>query len=122
MGVLCALSYLITVFLLIPFPFMPWFKQGTNALLFWFPHDQLARFLSGLLSLTCMSFLGFADDVFNLKWRHKLLLPTLASIPLLMVYAVTYGVTYVVVPLPLQPLFGKLVDLGKCFFSVDMAK
>jgi UDP-N-acetylglucosamine--dolichyl-phosphate N-acetylglucosaminephosphotransferase len=35
-----------------------------------------------------MILLGFADDVLDLRWRHKLVLPTLASLPLLVVYVV----------------------------------
>jgi len=69
--------------------------------------------LSALLSICCMVFLGFADDVFNLRWRHKLLLPTIATIPLLMVYYVSYNLTIVVIPWPLQPWLGKTVDLGR---------
>ena len=112
MGVLCALAFLSVAFVLIPVWNRPLAADAhrddapTREL------RRLAACLSALLSLTCMSFLGFADDVFNLKWRHKLLLPALASVPLLMVYAVTYGITYVVVPGPLRWLLGRLVDLG----------
>jgi UDP-N-acetylglucosamine--dolichyl-phosphate N-acetylglucosaminephosphotransferase len=59
-----------------------------------------------------MIFLGFADDVLNLKWRHKLLLPTMASLPILMVYIVNYGSTTVVVPKPLRFMLGMTVNLG----------
>ena len=62
-----------------------------------------------------MLLLGFADDVLNLRWRHKLYLPTLASLPLLMVYYVTYGVTWIVIPKPLRFIFGKFMDLGMFF-------
>ena len=61
-----------------------------------------------------MIFLGFADDVLNLRWRHKLFLPAIAALPLLMVYHVSHGVTCVVVPLPLRHLFGNVIDLGRC--------
>lgn len=60
-----------------------------------------------------MIFLGFADDVLNLRWRHKLLLPTAASLPLLMVYFITFGNTTIVVPKPFRPLLGLHVDLGE---------
>jgi UDP-N-acetylglucosamine--dolichyl-phosphate N-acetylglucosaminephosphotransferase len=30
--------------------------------------------------------LGFVDDVVDLKWRHKLIVPTVASLPLLVAY------------------------------------
>ena len=59
-----------------------------------------------------MVFLGFADDVLNLKWRHKLTLPTVASLPLLLVYYINTGNTTVIVPRILVGLFGKDIDLG----------
>ena len=60
-----------------------------------------------------MLFLGFADDVLNLKWRHKLLLPTMASLPLLTVYFVNFNSTTIIVPKPFRFLFGFDLDLGK---------
>ncbi len=59
-----------------------------------------------------MIFLGFADDVLDLKWRHKLLLPTVASLPLLMVYLVTFDLTIIIVPKPFRPLLGYSLDIG----------
>ena len=67
-----------------------------------------------------MLFLGFVDDVMNVKWRHKVVLPALSCLPLLMIYSVTSGVTRVVVPIPLRFMFGNLVDLG-LFYYVYMA-
>ncbi|KAG6830391.1 hypothetical protein H0H87_008278 [Tephrocybe sp. NHM501043] len=67
--------------------------------------------------------LGFLDDVFDIRWRHKLPIPIIASIPLLMVYYAERGNTHVVVPLPLRFLFGTLVNLGGSdSFSVDYSK
>ena len=63
-----------------------------------------------------MIFLGFADDVLDLRWRHKLLLPTIACIPLLMVYVVQYNVTTVVVPKPLRSYLGQLIELGPLYY------
>ena len=62
--------------------------------------------------------LGFLDDVFDIRWRHKLPIPVIASIPLLMVYYAERGNTHVVVPLPLRSIFGSLVNLGKCCHSL----
>ena len=60
-----------------------------------------------------MLFLGFVDDVLDLRWRFKLLLPTMASLPLLMVYYVSSNRTEVVVPLILRPFLGlDTVNLG----------
>ncbi len=50
---------------------------------------------AGLLSICFMTLLGFADDVLDLPWRYKLLLPTVASLPLLLSYT---GVTDVTIP------------------------
>ena len=33
-----------------------------------------------------MLFLGFADDVLDLRWRYKLILPFFASLPMLVAY------------------------------------
>lgn len=60
-----------------------------------------------------MILLGFADDVLNLRWRHKLLLPTIASLPLLMVYYVNFNSTSVVLPVFVRPFLGKIVDIGQ---------
>jgi UDP-N-acetylglucosamine--dolichyl-phosphate N-acetylglucosaminephosphotransferase len=59
-----------------------------------------------------MTMLGVGDDLFDIKWRHKVLMPAIAAIPMLIVYFVDFGVTYVVVPIKLQPYFGELVQLG----------
>ena len=74
---------------------------------------QYIEYIAALLSICCMIFLGFADDVLNLKWRHKLWLPTMASLPLLMVYFVNFNSTIIIVPKPLRPFVGFDVDLGK---------
>ena len=64
-----------------------------------------------------MILLGFADDVLDLRWRHKLFLPTIATLPLLMVYLVSGGLTLIVVPKPLRAVFGYEVDLGECMHA-----
>lgn len=64
--------------------------------------------------------LGFLDDVFDIRWRHKLPVPIIASIPLLMVYFAEQGNTNVVVPKPLRSLLGPLINLGPSkFIGVD---
>ena len=45
--------------------------------------------------------LGFADDVLDLPWRYKLVLPAIASLPLLATYT---GPTTVLIPSPLRQL------------------
>lgn len=80
------------------------------------------QLIGALLAICCMIFLGFADDVLNLRWRHKLLLPTMASLPLLMVYFTNFGNTVIVVPKPFRALLGLHLDLGElcdCCLSAD---
>ncbi|CAI5741760.1 unnamed protein product [Hyaloperonospora brassicae] len=56
----------------------------------------------GIVSILSMIVLGFADDLSDLRWRHKLLFPPLASLPLLLHYP---GLTAVVLPKPVRFLF-----------------
>lgn len=85
---------------------------------------QLANYNAALLSICFMVLLGFADDVLDLPWRYKLLLPTIASLPLLCTYS---GVTTVLMPKVARGLlwdtstraltsFGSLLDV---FVTVD---
>jgi len=69
--------------------------------------------IAALLSICCMIFLGFADDVLDLRWRHKLLLPTIATLPLLMVYYVNYNSTTVIMPNFARNLFGTSLNIGR---------
>lgn len=57
--------------------------------------------------VTFMTLLGFADDVLDLKWRYKLVLPLFASLPLLVNYK---GHTTVNVPSFLQPFISRLAQ------------
>ena len=41
---------------------------------------DLVLFLGALLTITSAAFLGFVDDVLNLRWRHKLWAPGLFSV------------------------------------------
>ena len=64
--------------------------------------------------------LGFVDDVLDVPWRVKLLLPALAALPLLSAYT---GPTGVVVPLPLRPLLGgaAFLQLGALYKAYMLA-
>ncbi|KAK3819687.1 MAG: UDP-N-acetylglucosamine--dolichyl-phosphate N-acetylglucosaminephosphotransferase-like protein [Benniella sp.] len=121
MGMVAGLIYLVTMFLFIPFPFMKWFTASRDGdlqelTLLTFPNLKLAELLSALLSVQSMVFLGFADDVLDIRWRFKMPLPAIAAIPLLMVYWVNSGVTYIVVPIPLRSFLGQLIDLGALYY------
>ncbi|KAJ8919297.1 hypothetical protein NQ315_003881 [Exocentrus adspersus] len=110
LGVVTGCTFLITMFLFIPVPFGHSLFSGP------FPHDEFVELIAALLSICCMLLLGFADDVLDLRWRHKLLLPTIASLPLLMVYYVNYNATTIIVPKPLRELLGFSVDVGIFYY------
>ena len=57
-------------------------------------------------------FLKFTD----LRWRHKLFLPTIASLPILVVYYITTNRTEIVVPLYLRQWIGNTVELGVLYY------
>ena len=81
---------------------------------------QYVEFIAALLSICCMTLLGFADDVLDLKWRYKLLWPTIASLPLLMVYRVSFDLTTVIVPAPLRFMLGYSLDIGMPRFHLHL--
>lgn len=59
-----------------------------------------------------MLFLGFADDVLDIPWRVKLILPCLASLPLMIAYS---GGTGIVIPKPIRSLLAlqlSYIELG----------
>lgn len=111
LGVVTGCLFLITLFLFIPVPFTNYIFNDIN-----FPYNEFMEFLAALLSICCMLLLGFADDVLDLRWRHKLLLPTIASLPLLMVYYINFNSTLIIVPKPLRPWFGLSVDLWVFYY------
>lgn len=130
MGAVCAMVYLFILIVFIPWPFYKDIVVATSGggnrdvikeleeietgrLLHRFPHNKLASYLSAILSLQCTVLLGVGDDLFDIRWRHKVLIPAVAVIPMLVVYFVDFGVTQMVVPLPLRPYLGELFDLGR---------
>ncbi|GLT95888.1 hypothetical protein SLE2022_135450 [Rubroshorea leprosula] len=70
----------------------------------------LVEYNAALASICFMILLGFVDDVLDVPWRVKLVLPSFATLPLLMAYA---GHTTIVIPKPLIPYVGlEVLDLG----------
>lgn len=126
LGVVSGTVYLMCMFVFIPIPFVTkWMEQGgagnataaaTAATDTVFPHNEFVEFIAALLSICCMILLGFADDILDLRWRDKLVLPTLASLPLLMVYYVTFGSTTIVIPKPVQFWLGQNLNLGFMYY------
>lgn len=45
-----------------------------------FPHHSLTTYLASLLSLLIATFLGFLDDLFDIRWRYKLPIPSMESV------------------------------------------
>jgi UDP-N-acetylglucosamine--dolichyl-phosphate N-acetylglucosaminephosphotransferase len=114
LGILGGGVYVFILVLFIPFPFANLHFSGVNIQFSITSLYDLARYLAAMLSILSMLLLGFVDDVLNLKWRYKIILPSVAVFPVLMVYYVVFGTTSVVVPLPLRPLLGgRIIDLGK---------
>ena len=73
--------------------------------------NEIRDYNAALLSICFMIFLGFSDDILDLRWRYKLVLPTIASLPLLVAYN---GSTFFLVPKFLVSTVGaNLVNLGK---------
>ncbi|GMF11673.1 hypothetical protein B5S28_g2657 [[Candida] boidinii] len=113
MGVIPAITYLFIMCFFIPFMFYKYLVVETNDFGFsgsvedsvnsivksnLFPHNKLSSFLSGVLCLESMILLGLMDDLFDIRWRHKFFLPAIASIPLLIVYYIDFGVTSILIP------------------------
>ncbi|KAG7807505.1 hypothetical protein KL921_004263 [Ogataea angusta] len=117
MGVIPAITYMFVMILFIPFMFI--FGSDQNGLSGMFPHKMLSTYLGCLLSLMSMILLGLMDDLFDIRWRHKFFLPAVASIPLLIVYYVDFGVTAILIPHFLQQqlhLETNSVDLGYFYY------
>ncbi|KAG8803236.1 tunicamycin resistance protein [Serendipita sp. 411] len=120
MGIVAALVYLCALILFIPFPFRAAFVVDpltSQVNPEYAPHRQLAVYLAALLSLLIATVLGLLDDLFDIRWRHKLPIPLVASVPLLLVYHAEQGNTHVVPPKPLQQLLGTYIDLGPLYYG-----
>ena len=78
--------------------------------------QQFVHLLCALLSICCMILLGFSDDVLDLRWRHKLLLPTMASLPLLTVYFASGGLTSVLLPWPFRSEARQIIELSLLYY------
>lgn len=131
MGVVPAVTYIGLLVMIIPFVFFKYLvsflalSDDSDMLVNYnaqyravehnnlFPHNKLAEFLSGALCLLSTVLLGFFDDLFDIRWRHKFFLPAVASLPLLIVYYVDFSVTSIVVPsfVTALPLGNSAVEL-----------
>ena len=96
MGTVVLLVYLIILILMLPFELNK--------------EDSVMRYLAAILSIQSMGFLGFIDDVLELKWRHKLFMPLFASLPLIMIYYLQSNATNMILP------FIGLIHLGVLYY------
>jgi UDP-N-acetylglucosamine--dolichyl-phosphate N-acetylglucosaminephosphotransferase len=74
-------------------------------------------FPAALASMAFMLMLGFVDDVLDLPWRVKLVMPVVASLPLLAAYS---GATAIAIPKPIVQHFSlqqTYIELGPLYFG-----
>ena len=76
--------------------------------------ERLVEYNAALLSICMVVLLGFIDDVVDLRWAYKLVVPTIATFPLLVAYN---GVTDVLVPSVFKDIVGSSkIDLGPLYY------
>ena len=73
--------------------------------------------MAGMLTISITVLLGFIDDVIELPWRYKLILPTIGMLPLLAAFD---GFTTIVTPRFLHSYTGPIVDLGPLLYKFIM--
>ncbi|RWS24380.1 UDP-N-acetylglucosamine--dolichyl-phosphate N-acetylglucosaminephosphotransferase-like protein [Leptotrombidium deliense] len=117
MGVISGGIYIVAMFIFIPIPFLvlhrhPSLPYFAFDMIDKFPHEEFASMVAALLSICCMLLLGFVDDILDLRWKHKLLFPAAAALPILMVYFVTSNVTTILLP----KQFGFSINLGILYY------
>ncbi|KAI9761110.1 MAG: epoxide hydrolase, soluble (sEH) [Chaenotheca gracillima] len=122
MGAVCAVVYLLIIIIFIPFPFYKDIVAATSGggnrdVVVELQHVETGRYLHRFPHSKSVVLLGIGDDLFDIRWRHKVLIPAFAAIPMLIVYFVDFGVTRVVVPVSLRPYLGELVDLGWLYYA-----
>lgn len=89
-GVIGASIYILLLSLFAPLPYLSHLLPPTiisttttsavisgmaTSIAFPFPHHNFATYLASLLSLLTATFLGFLDDVFDIRWRWKVPIP-----------------------------------------------
>lgn len=132
-GAVAAVVYLFGMILSIPFLFYKYLVvtpggghrtievQETSHEVLGFPHGKLSEYLSAILCLQSTLLLGVVDDLFDLRWRHKLIFPLISVLPLLTVYYADFGVTYVLIPSFVRRIIPLLyertiIDLGWLYY------
>lgn len=118
-GVIVSTIYILVLSVFIPFAVagFSFVRSQDSAVMESTLAIQISEYLAAILSISLAAFMGFADDVLDIRWRHKIPLPLLANLPLLLVYRASGGMTGVSVPNFLRDLLGlSVVDLGPAFY------
>lgn len=95
-----------TVFVLISFGSLLIFKVVLSE----------AHLTEKFAALACIVFsvlLGFVDDVIDIPWRYKLVIPLFGILPVLIAYD---GVTYILLPDIARSYLGTAIDLGVLYY------
>ena len=71
--------------------------------------EWIVDYNAAMATICFMLFLGFADDVLDIRWSVKMVLPGIAALPLLVSYS---GGTGILIPKPLRPWLGAFLELG----------
>lgn len=95
-----------TVFILISFASILIFKVFLS-------EENLTEKFAALVCIVFSVLLGFVDDVIDIPWRYKLIIPLFGIIPVLIAYD---GVTYVLLPDLVREIIGKTVNLGILYY------
>lgn len=101
------------------------FLMGTTTLVGLIPYNEVRvreDMLAALVSISFMLLLGFTDDVLDLRWRYKLILPLFAALPSISIYN---GPTLLPFPYIFKSIFGtsdiggfyRLILLGLTLFA-----
>ena len=74
----------------------------------------MVEYMAALLSILFMILLGFVDDALEVPWRYKLVLPAIASLPVLVAYS---GETTIKIPLLMSNILSidRTIDLGSFY-------
>ena len=78
-------------------------------------YERFSDYSHAIVSVCLMAFLGFADDVLDLRWAVKIALSGWATMPLLISYVQSGAPTNVILPKPLRVYFGLDVELGPLY-------
>ena len=61
-------------------------------------HGEMADYNAAILSISLMTLLGFVDDVLELRWGYKLIIPCIATLPLVQAYWSQHQSTTITLP------------------------